>query len=165
VSALAEQVRALAEAQGRTEDRLGRIMGDVLELRYREHVGGYFGRWLKRTRAVRPETLETTLEAALSHEELLEVLRLDLLVSGLLRDRPDAPEVWLAVEVAAMLNEADVERAGRRAALLRKAGYRAIPVVAGEGVNPGATALLQDGSVVLVLDGRSQGWDEALAGA
>lgn len=156
------QVQNLAEAQQQTTDRLGRVVGDLLELRYREHAAGYFGRYLRRARAVSPVELEERLEQALSHDELMEVLRLDLLVNGRLRDRPDAPEVWLAVEVAAVLDEADVERAQRRAALLRKAGYWAIPVVAGEGVNPGATALLQDASVVLVLDGRSQGWEEAL---
>lgn len=156
------QVQNLAEAQQQTTDRLGQVVGDLLELRYREHAAGYFGRYLRRARAVSPVELEERLEQTLSHDELMEVLRLDLLVNGRLRDRPDAPEVWLAVEVAAVLDEADVERAQRRAALLRKADYWAIPVVAGEGVNPGATALLQDASVVLVLDGRSQGWEEAL---
>jgi hypothetical protein len=62
-----------------------------------------------------------------------------------------------------MLDGEDVERAQRRAGLLRKAGYRAIPVVAGDGVNLEASAQLQRSPVVLMLDGRSQGWEEALA--
>jgi hypothetical protein len=107
--------------------------------------------------------LEGQLESALDHEELLEVLRLNVLVRGRLRGSAEAPETWLAVEVAAILNEDDVERAQRRAALLRKAGYRAIAVVAGEGVAPGATQALQHLPVVLVLDGRSEGWEAALA--
>jgi hypothetical protein len=177
VQGLATQVQALAEAQRRTEEGLrllatvqertatavGDFKGQLLELKYREHVGGYFGLWLRRSRVVAPETLEDTLEAALSHEDLLEVLRLDLLVSGRLRDQPDAPEVWLAVEVAAVVNEADVDRARRRAALLHQAGYRALPVVAGERVTFEAEASARAQNVVLLQDGQGLFWDQALA--
>jgi hypothetical protein len=67
------------------------------------------------------------------------------------------------VEVSAVVDKEDVERADRRAALLRKAGLRAIPAVAGESMTQGATKLLQDLPVVMILDGRSEGWSQALA--
>jgi hypothetical protein len=35
--------------------------------------------------------------------------------------------------------------------------------VAGEGMTQGATELLQDLPVVMILDGRSEGWSQALA--
>ncbi len=90
---------------------------------------------------------------------------LDLLARG--RSRPTLPpadqEVWVALEVSAVVDRGDVEHADRRAALLRKAGLRAIPAVAGEGMTQGATELLQDLPVVMILDGRSEGWRQALA--
>lgn len=169
-------VQRLAEAQLSMEkaihplaDRQRAMLGTLLELRYAQHAAGYFGRLLRRVRVVLPHALdaatEDTLEARLTHEELVDVLLLDLLLVGRLRQPPDPEQsdAWLAIGVAAVLDHDDVERARRRAVLMRKAGYRAIPVVAGEGVTPEATAALQDAPVVLVLNGRSEGWERALA--
>jgi hypothetical protein len=151
---LVEQVRLLVESQQRMETRLGRVTGDLLELRYREHTAGYFGRWLRRARVVALRDIEEPLEAVLSHDELLEVLRLDLLINGQRRDRPDGPEVWLAVEVAAVVNEEDVERAQRRATLLQQAGYHALPVVAGEKITLGAESSARAQKVAVLQDGQ-----------
>ena len=163
VEALTGEVRELTRAQHRTEDRVGHMLGDLLELRYREHAAGYFSQWLRRVRVVPPETLEETLEAALSRQDVLDILRLDLLVSGRWLALPDTPEVWLAVEVAAVLNEADVARAWRRAELLRRAGYRTLPVVAGERITQDAEASARAQSVGVVQDGQGSLWDETLA--
>jgi len=173
-----QRLEELAQAQIRTEetvrllaDRQGRMLGDLLELKYAQRATGYFGRLLRRIRVVLPGALdpvtEDTLEAHLTHDELLDVLQLDVLAVGRLRQPPvpEEAELWLAVEVSAVIDRSDVERAQRRAALLRKAGYRVVPVVAGEGLTQGATQLLQDVPVALVLDGRSQGWEQALAAA
>lgn len=176
VQSLVEQVSTLVEAQrrlteavgnlkdtvGNLQDMVGDLKGWALEGAYREHAAGYFGRWLKRVRVVAPETLEETFEATLSHDDLLEVLRLDLLVSGRLRTLPQAPEVWLAVELAAVVNEADIDRAMRRAALLRRAGYRALPVVAGERLTHDAEVSARVQNVVVMRNGTGAFWDEAL---
>jgi uncharacterized protein YciI len=192
VQSLAEQVSALVEAQRRLtdavgslkdtmsslENRVGDLKGWALEGAYREHAAGYFGHWLRRVRVVAPATLEETLDTILAHDELLEVLRLDLLVSGRLRDRPgqpalargvskgeskeEAPEVWLAVELATVVNEADIDRAMRRAALLRRAGYRALPVVAGERLTHDAEVSARVQNVVVMRNGTGAFWDEAL---
>jgi hypothetical protein len=138
-------------------------MGDLLELRYREHAAGYFGAWLRKARAVPPVELEESLEAALPRTEVLDVLRLDLLVNGQWIARPDAPEVWLAVEVAAVLNEGDVARAWRRATLLRQAGLRALPVVAGEQITPDGEASARAQNVGVVQDGQGIFSEEAIA--
>jgi hypothetical protein len=109
--------------------------------------------------------IEDRLEQHLTPDELQEVLLLDVPARG--RPRPTLPpvdqEVWVAVEASAVVDKEDVERADRRAALLRKAGLRAIPAVAGESMTQGATKLLQDLPVVMILDGRSEGWSQALA--
>lgn len=159
---LAADMQIMIGVQKDLNNRMGALAGTVLEIQYREHIGGYFGRWLKRARAVKPESLEETLENSLSHEDLLEVLRLDLLVSGRLRGGPDSPEIWLAVEVARVLDEEDVQRAVRRAALLRKAGYRALPLIAGEVITLEAEAAAREKKVAVVQDGRGFLWDETL---
>jgi hypothetical protein len=160
VHELTASVHDLAEAEKRTADRVGHMMGDLLELRYREHAAGYFGVWLRRAQAVPLVEIEESLEAVLPREDVLDILRLDLLVNGRWLARAerepkgDAPEVWLAVEVAAVLNEGDVARAWRRATLLRRAGYRAVPVVAGETITQDAEASARAQSVAVVQDGQ-----------
>jgi hypothetical protein len=69
----------------------------------------------------------------------------------------------LAVEASAVVDRNDVERAQRRAALLRRVGYRAIPTVAGEQTTAGAEEALCPGHVLLVQDGRPRFWETALA--
>lgn len=90
------------------------------------------------------------------------MLRLDLLVNGRPRHQPDAPEIWLAVEVSSVVDQGEVDRAARRAGLLRRAGYRAVPAVAGEQMTRGAEEAARSQNVALVQDGQVVFWDEAL---
>ncbi|MBI4675315.1 MAG: hypothetical protein HY741_27035 [Chloroflexi bacterium] len=170
VRALTEDVRQLTVAvhdltasQKRMEERLGRVIGDLLELRYREHVAGYFGSLLRHAHTIPVVDLEEHLERALTPDEVLDVLRLDLVVNGRWRERPERPEVWLAVEVAALLNEADVARAWRLATLLRRAGFRTIPVVAGEQITRDGEASARAQNVAVLQDGQAVFAAEALA--
>jgi len=158
----AEMIRALAEDQRRINDRLSSLDGHVLELTYRDKAGAYFGPLLRGLRVVEPHTLEDRLEARLRPDELKDLLRLDLLVRGRPRHQPDAPEVWLAVEISSVIDRGDVERARRRAYLLRKAGYRAIPTVAGRELTQGAEDQTKEHRVLIVKDGSATYWDEAL---
>ena len=160
---LAEQVRQLVASQQKIVDDLGGLKGRVLELTYRDKAGAYFGPLLRRLRVVSPHTLEDVLEARLSPEGFKDVLLLDLLVSGQPRHLTQAPEVWLAVEVSSVVDEEDVTRARRRAELLRQAGYCAVPAVAGERITLGAEDEARQHRVVVLQDGRSFLWDEALA--
>lgn len=170
-------VQELAEAQTRTEQtmnliatRQNQLRGDMLAMSYADRAYAYFGHALRRMRVFMPGTsldqaVEDRLEELLTPDELNQVFWLDLVARGHLRQAPATAdtEVWIAVEVSAVIDRSDVERAEVRAALLRKAGLRAIPVVAGEGITQGATELLRDLPVVMMLDGRSEGWDRALA--
>lgn len=172
-----QRVTELVAAQERTEqkigvlidemkfakDRLGELLGWQLEARYRDKPSVFFGRWLRPAVVVPFESLRETLEAHLTEDEVEEVMRLDLVVQGRARRIPENPEVWLALEISGAIDTEDVERVQRRAALLRKAGCRAVPVVAGEGVIPAATMRLEGMPIVLMLDGRSQGWEQAFA--
>ena len=103
--ALPEIVRELAEVQRRTEERLevladgqqrlidtvGGLKGHVLEITYQDRAGAYFGRFLRRVKAITLQTLEDGLEVALTADEFNEVLLLDL-TGG----REVAPSPWIA---------------------------------------------------------------------
>ncbi len=162
VSHLAEIVQALTDSVGGLKDIVGDLNGKVLELSYRDRVGAYFGPLLRRARAVEPVTLEDELEAHLSAEEFKDVLLLDLLVSGRPRHAPEADEVWLAVEVSSVVDREDVARARRRAELLRRAGYRAVPAVAGKKATLGAEEEARQHTVVMMQDGHLYLWPDAL---
>ena len=162
VAILAEQVRALVEAQQRTDITIGGLKGRILEMTYRDKAMAYFGPLLRRLRVVPLQTLEETLETRLSSEEFKDLLSLDLLVSGQPRYHPEMPEVWLAVEISAVVDQEDLNRARRRANLLRQAGYRAIPVVAGERTTLGAEDEARLHKVAVLQDGRVFLWEEAL---
>ena len=184
---LAARVDQLAEAQRQTEERLNRltarvdqltqivrllvnqmaeVRGDLLEIKFREKAPAYFGRWLRRIRVVPITDIEDQLDAALTDEEVNDLLALDLLVRG--RPRladPGAEEVWLAVEVSSVVDANDVQRAVRRAALLRRIGLRVVPVAVGARINPAAKTLAESYRVALMQDGTDQGWEQAYRAA
>jgi len=161
IETLTAHIDTLATAHGRLEDRVGKMMGQMLELLYAKRAGAYFGRFLRRVQVVETHSLEDRLESELSPGEFNDLLLLDLLVKGRLRHAEDR-EVWLAVEISATVDRTDVERAARRARLLRKAGYQAIPVAAGEKTTLGAEEAARLEKVALMRDGVISFWEEAL---
>ena len=62
------------------------------------------------------------------------------------------------MEVSAVIDRENVVRARRRAALLQQAGYRAIPVVAGEKATQGAEEEVHLHKVAMLQNGRSLLW-------
>lgn len=163
VDALAEGQQRLIEEQRRLTNTVRDMRGDLLEITYREKAGTYFGPFLRQVKAMRPYRLEDKLVEALSPDEFKDILRLDLVVTGKLRHVSEFPEVWLAMEISSMVDRTDVERAVSRAGLLRRAGYRAIPVVAGKGVTRGGKAAARKQNVVLLQDGQMDFWDATLS--
>lgn len=105
----------------------------------------YFGRLLSRAQVVELQEILPDIQSHLTDEEYDQLLSLDLLMRGQLRDRAalkaGREDLWLAVEVSGVVDRREVERAQRRAALLRKAGLRVIAVAAGRQVTRGAQAL------------------------
>jgi len=177
---LAVRVDQLTEAQRRTEERLdelaqivrrlvnqmAEIRGDVLEIKFRDKAPSFFGRWLRRVRVVPMIEIEERLESALSDEEVGELLALDLLVRGRPRETDaKVDELWLAVETSSVIDANDVQRAERRAALLRKAGLRAVPVAAGVAINAQAQRLAESLRVAVMRNGTDQGWERAYSAA
>lgn len=175
VDALAERMEDLVRAQGRMElalekligsqdrlqDQFGNMKGTLLEFRYREHCPGYFGRWLRRPRVLPLEDLEDAAEDILSRAERDDALLIDLVIQGRLRPPLGDQEVLVAVEVSSVIDESAVERASRRAGLLRRLGRPAIPAVAGEKITLGAEDRARRESMAVLQDGRHFLWDEA----
>jgi len=160
IEAVLEQV--VVQLQKLT-DRTGKLEGRLLELTYQQKAGSYFGHLLRRPRALLPAEIEDQLEGRITQEEFRELLAVDLLVSGRPRHLAKAPQVWLVVEISATVDRHDVERARQRADLLRRAGLRAIPTVAGEDATMGALEEAKTHKVLMLQDGRSWFWEEALA--
>ena len=163
IEVLADGQQCLADGQQRLIDTVGGLKGRVLEITYQNRAGAYFGRFLRRVKVVTPQTLEDGLEVALSTDEFDDVLLLDLLVTGKLRHHPESPDVWLAVEISAVVDRNDVDRAVRRADLVRRVGHHTVPVVAGEDVTQGGKAAARNQKVALLQDGQMYFWDEALS--
>ena len=162
VHELAQAVFRLTETVSRLEGTVGDIKGRLLEMAYRDRPYAYFGRLLRSIRVVPFTEIEDLLERSLSREEVDDLFQLDLLLRGRLKDHPERPEVWLAVEVSSVVDKWDVERARERAALLRKAGLRVVPVAAGLQALAEAAHKAEIEGVTLVTDGSITCWEQAL---
>ena len=165
VAVMQGTLAAVQDRQQGMQDTLAAVKGRQLELTYRQKAAAYFGPLLRRMRVRSLIELEDDLESKLPAEEFDDLLRLDLLVSGQPRRVADAPPVWLALEISSVVDRYDVDRALRRAAALRRAGYRAIPVVAGERATEGAEDKVRSHRILLFQDGKTLFWEEALADA
>jgi len=141
---------------------VGNLKGLTLEQLYRNHAPAYLGRLLRRARVVDITTLIDDLEKRLKDEEVDELLRTDLVLTGKPAALPEISQIWLVMEVSATVDRGDVERALERANLLRKAGYPAVAVAAGMEVTLGARETADAVGAALLIDGRIEDWQKAL---
>jgi hypothetical protein len=138
------------------------MKGTLLEMDYRAKVGAIFGGRLRKPKVVDAGDMWDLLRGHLDETEIRQVVTSDLIVRGRLLPPQSEGEVWLTVEVSSVVDQSDVTRATERAALLRKAGLLALPVVAGRRLTQGASALAAELRAVLVQDGSLLGWDDTL---
>ncbi len=134
------------------EQRLAKLSGFYYEFHYRERAPAYFGKIMRRARGHLPYELEELVEPYLSDDELYEFYKTDVVVQG--RWRSDGNETYLVMEVSETVDANDVVRAMRRADLLKKAGMRVVPAIAGDTVIEEAQTLAQHERVLVVTDGR-----------
>ena len=163
VAELTREVRELTENQQRIDNTVGRVKGESLEWSYRNKIYGYFGYLMRRLKVVDLSTIDEALETTLTSGEFRDVFRLDLLATGQLRAAPGEPEVWLAIEISSVVDSNDVDRAWRRASLIRRAGPLVLPVAAGERTTAGAETAARNQNVVLMTDGQAEFWDQAVS--
>jgi predicted RNase H-like nuclease (RuvC/YqgF family) len=126
------------------------LKGSDRERWYRDRAHAVFGRVILKGKTFEERAAEILWDAykrgQISKEERDEVLSADLLWSG----ERDGKFVVLVVEVSFTISQEDVERAKKRAEILRKLGILAIPVVGG--VEIGKDVKLDD--VVCIVDGK-----------
>jgi len=121
---LTQRVDELTQRMERAERDLGELKGAMQELRAAQKAPAYFAQLgFYRIKALEPVELGERLEKALEEnqitpEEYQELMQLDLVI---LARRPHEPDLYVfAVEVSWTVDSYDVERAARRAELLRK---------------------------------------------
>ena len=157
-----ERVDRLAVAQERMDATLSQLVikvdgltGVLTESQFRERVPSYYGKVLRRPRAVPVDELELidrAMEAGvLTEADFHELLRLDVVVRGTDRRTPGLPDTLFALEVSATIDAEDVVRAIRRAAILERAGYRAFPSVGGRSITARAMAMAEEAAAVVML--------------
>lgn len=154
VAELAETVRNLVRVVEALDRRMAKVSGFYYEFHYRERAPAYFGRILRRTRELLPQDIEHLVEPYLSDEERADFYRTDAIVRGLWQT--DEQEIYFVTEVSETVDTNDVVRALQRTDLLRKAGLRALPAVAGSNATEEARALASREKVLLVTDGTME---------
>ncbi|MEJ5253143.1 MAG: hypothetical protein HPY54_01980 [Chthonomonadetes bacterium] len=156
VDELTANVQKLAMSQQRMADDIAQLKKFYHEQKYFTRAHAYFSKLLKRIRALPPEEISAMLDdleeqGTLTPHEVADLLQADVIVRG--RRRDDGQEVYLVVEASWGVGMKDVQRAARRAQTLSKAGLLAVPVVAGEGIDPNAHQSAREMGVTVVLDG------------
>jgi len=127
-----QQMTTLADAMQRLTIRTDAVVGHTFELRFRTRFTAYLGRFLRRGKVVGNDTLLDTIEPRVTTEEVEDFLRADVVAKGLV----NGAETYVVVEVSSTGDTKDIVRAARRAAILRKAGLAAIPLVACSAILP-----------------------------
>jgi len=131
-----QQVKSLAEAMQRFTARTDAVIGDAFELRFRDRLTAYLGRFLRRGKVVGNDALLDAIEPRVPSDDVDDFLRADVVAKGLV----DGVETYVVVEVSTTGDTSDIVRAERRAAILRKAGLAAIPLVACNAILPESLA-------------------------
>lgn len=127
-----QQIKTLAEAMQRLTIRTDTVVGHTFELRFRDRLTAYLGRFLRRGKVLANDALLDTIEPCVTVAEVEDFLRADIVAKGLV----NGAETYVVVEVSSTGDTKDIVRAERRAAILRKAGLAAIPLVACAAILP-----------------------------
>ncbi len=130
------------------------LKGDAHERFYRERVTGIFGDVMDKPRVLFPVEVpgmrEARRDGRITDEEWRDLKRVDALISGV--DDSGATQ-YFALEAAWRLDEADVERVVRRAALVARVTGSCIPAVGGRVVDEAVAALAHKAGVRILEDG------------
>ena len=158
VDSLAARVEDLTVQVGALTARVGGLVGESVERRYRERPFAYLWRIALGLEALPSRELDLLLREVggpqgLTEEEEAEVRELDAVLKGSRRD--DGREVVVAVEASARLDADDVARVLRRSAILARGPFPVVPVVAGEQAPPDVVELARRQGVWVAVDGRT----------
>ena len=129
---LTKVVQSLVIQGERQGARLDAVLGSTFELQFRDRLTSYLGRLMRRGKLLRNDEVLDAIEQAVEPDEADEVLRVDAIASGII----DGIAGHVVVEVSATCGADDIDRAARRAGILRKAGLAAVPLVACKVISP-----------------------------
>ena len=149
LAALTEVVRSLVVSGERQATRLDTVLGRTFEMQFRDRLTSYLGRLMRRGRLLRNDEVLDAVEQAVDAGEADELLRADAIAAGVV----DGVASHVVVEVAVTCHADDVDRARRRADILRKAGLIAVALVACEVISPELLAYARSREVRVWCDG------------
>jgi rubrerythrin len=148
---------------------IGQLKGLGREQFYRDRAAAIFGRLLVQgydaTNQVADRLQEARQTGMISDRDYQEALAADLLWGGQMRD--SRQPIVLVLEASWTVGHIDVERAASRAAVLRQAGLRALPVAAVQEWPPNMQDDARGSGVAIVQDGTvdQESWEAALTQA
>ena len=146
---LTKVVRTLVINGERQATRLYAVIGWNFETRFRDRLTAYLGRFMRRGRLLRNDEVLDSIEQALDSREADDILRADAIASGLI----DGAASHVVVEVSVACGVDDIDRAERRAVILRKAGLPAVALVACEVISPELVAYARGKQVRIWCNG------------
>jgi predicted nuclease with TOPRIM domain len=149
VAKLAEAQTQMTSALQRLTIRTDDAVGRTFELQFRKRLTAYLGRFLRQGKIVPNDRLLERIEPHLSEREVDDVLRADVIATGLVDGLP----THLVVEVSWTGDIDDIVRADERAQLLRRAGLATIPLVACTAISPESAAFAKLRQVRIWLNG------------
>jgi hypothetical protein len=150
-----EVEKKVDEIRKRLDKDVCSLKGMWLEVEVKKHVHSFFSEHLSNVKLVGQKRINKILSLAMekgiiSKEERVDVLRLDLIVEGTLLSTEEP--VFVAVEVSYTIAENDVQRAARRAEILKKAtGRKVLPAVVGYRIAEGTQKLITKKGCLQVL--------------
>jgi predicted nuclease with TOPRIM domain len=163
-----ERLNELAQAQKKTEEilqkheiRLGTLDGRTFENEVCRKAASYFGSILRRCRVVEMIEIEQKLPPSLPDADYDDLLQLDLLVEGIPSGPGSSGRLLAATEISLKLDDYDIERAGRRAGILRKAGLPAAAVALGREIHPATLERAGNLGVCVLLERQPHHWGPA----
>jgi hypothetical protein len=146
---LAKVVQHLVITMDRQTTRLDGVLGRTFEMQFRDRLTSYLGRLMRRGKLLRNDEVLDAIEQNVDAGEADEILRADAIASGVI----DGVASHVVVEVSVSCGVADIDRAERRAGILRKAGLTAIPLVACEVISPELLSYARDRQVRIWCNG------------
>jgi hypothetical protein len=134
---------------------------------YCDRAAAIFGRLLAQgydaTNQVADHLQEARRTGMISDRDYQEALAADLLWGGHIRESQQP--IVLVLEASWTVGNIDVERAARRAAVLRQAGLKALPIAAGQEWPPNVQSEARRAGVAIMRDGTvdQDSWETALS--
>ncbi|MEN3002094.1 MAG: hypothetical protein ABDI19_09680 [Armatimonadota bacterium] len=154
------EVRALRKDVDRLDSQMQSVLNDLARLKgsdrehfYRFRAPSLFGRFMRNVQLTDMNQLYDRLYTLypIGSREIEEIAAADLIVEGV--GRQSGVSKVVVLEASWKVDRNDVERARRRADILRAAGYNAVPAVGGAEIMDDALQLAIEQDVLVMVDG------------